>query len=182
MEGATSVVHKLKNGWVRKTLKRKAKKSNSHSAVKQIEIQQWSSKTLNPENGYKLLFTPEARVNANKNSILMKEVDTSKPIHKIKDAGLVKEILAYFAAAKKSGYYPSDFELYEQPDGRIALLDFDKYGILTGSKRRASFPFRGAIRLNEAPVEAIYTEDLSEKIKNVMRGAGRTRVNATRKR
>ena len=176
MEGATSIVHKLKNGWVRKTLKRKAKKSNSHSAAKQIEIQQWSARTLVPENGFKLLFTPEAkRNNANANSILMREIDTSKPIEKIKDAGLVKEILAYFAAAKKSGYYPSDFELYEQPNGTVALLDFDKYGILTASKRRASFPFRGPVRLNEAPVEAIYTEDLSEKIKGVMKGGTRKR-------
>ena len=181
MEGATSTVTDLGNGWVRKSLKKKMRRSEVTPMGRQLELQQWSAGVLTADNGFKLLFTPQAKANAGSNSSYqMEKIDIRKPVEKIEDPELRKEILSYFSFAKKAHLYPSDFELYLQPDNRVALLDFDKYGVIDESEKIVTFPFRGSIALEEAPVEALYTEELSSHIQKIMKG-GRRRRSGTRK-
>ena len=183
MEGATSKIERTKNGWVRKTLKRQAKKTATLIET-QLAIQNWSASILKPENGFKLLFTPAARESSYKNSYEMEEINNEHPIDTITSPELQKEIELYFKYAYAANYYPSDFELYEQPDKRVALLDFDKFGILSKTNKTVIFPYRGTVSLNTAPVEALYSENLSQHIQKIMRGSGKARKytrNYTRK-
>lgn len=170
MEGATSTVSNIGKGWVKKTLKRKAKKTSILPMDTQYKIQVWSSELLQPKNGFKLLFSPSARPSTNANSYEMEKILTDKQILKISNPALKKEVIEYFRHAKAHGYYPSDFELYEQPDGRIALLDFDKYGVINKEKKTVLFPFRGEIPLDHEPREAVLTISLSRQLKNIMKG------------
>ena len=163
---------------MRKQLTRKAKRSNKITPIsKQLEIHQWSSQTLQPENGFTVLFTPLIRLTGKNNSYEMEKIDDSNLIEKV-PIPLRNEIIAYFTAAKASGYYPSDFELYLQPDGRVALLDFDKYGIIRD--RFVRFPFRGEISLNHEPIASIFNSSLVKEIRNIMKG-GRRKIRHSRK-
>jgi hypothetical protein len=38
------------------------------------------------------------------------------------------ELKKFYADAKTEGIFPCDYELYKQPDGHIAMIDFDKFG------------------------------------------------------
>jgi hypothetical protein len=40
---------------------------------------------------------------------------------------LVSELASLWKALYKKGYMAWDFELYLQPDGRVAMVDFDKF-------------------------------------------------------
>lgn len=170
MEGATSKVNIINNGWVRKTLKRREKKKAT-PVSKQFEIHTWSASILTPKNGFHILFTPAARVSNTPNSYEMERIDDSKQILKVEDPGIEKELESYFRVAKDAGIYPSDFELYLQPDGRVALLDFDKFGKIVG--RTVVFPYRLSVSLNAVPKEALYTEALATRLQRIMTGGKR---------
>lgn len=174
MQGATSDVINLGNGWVRKQLTRKAKRSGKLTPIaKQIEIHDWSARTLQPENGFTVLFTPRIRMTGKNNSYEMEKIDIGSPVEKI-PVPLRTEILDYFKAAKANGYYPSDFELFLQPDGRVALLDFDKYGIIRDGI--VVFPFRGTVSVNHDPIASIFNSSLVKEIRTIMKaGARKTR-------
>jgi hypothetical protein len=177
MEGATSTLELLKNGWVRKTLKRKEKKK-AMSVESQLIRHTWSSQILIPSHGFHILFTPPARASTSSNSYEMGLIDTSNPIVQIDTPELEAELELYFKKAKNAGYYPSDFELYLQSDGRIALVDFDKFGTIHSETRTVVFPYRGSVSLNTVPEEALYTEKLAKRIQSIMKGGRRK----TRKR
>jgi hypothetical protein len=182
MEGATSFVTNIGEGWVKKTLKRSVKRSSITPMEKQLEVQTWSAGILKPENGFKLLFTPAAKPGQSKNTYLMEKINISRPIEKIEEPKLVAEVLNYFSLAKQNNLYPSDFELYEQPDGRIALVDFDKYGQIEASGTDVIFPFRGKIPIDSVPMEVMYSEDLSKNIKNIMKGGSRKKMRLTKRK
>ncbi len=173
MEGATSKVNLLKNGWVRKTLKRKEKKKATPVA-RQLELQRWSAAILTPKHGFRILFTPEARASNAANSYEMERIDDSNPITKIEDAALEAELESYFRLAKEAGIYPSDFELYKQSDTRIALLDFDKFGTIQG--RMVNFPYRHSVSLNTVPQESLYSEAFASRLQGIMKGGGRRKT------
>jgi len=70
---------------------------------------------------------------------LMEKVDTEEPIWlgdplvhtqytSIFLKNLKKELQNFWQSMWNYGYAAWDFELYEQPDGRVILLDFDKFG------------------------------------------------------
>lgn len=174
MQGATSTIINLGNGWVRKQLTRKAKRSGKLTPIaKQREIHAWSASTLTPENGFTILFTPTIRITGKNNSYEMEKIDSGTPIEKI-PAALRPEIIAYFRAAKAAGYYPSDFELFLQSDGRVALLDFDKYGLV--QDRNVIFPFRGTVSVNHEPIASMFNSSLVKEIRTIMKaGARKTR-------
>lgn len=178
MEGATSRVNLLKNGWVRKTLKRKEKK-RATPVANQLELQRWSAATLTPKNGFRVLFTPAARESNAENSYEMEYIDDSHQIIQINDPVLQAEVESYFRLAKEAGIYPSDFELYRQPDNRVALLDFDKFGKIVG--RTVVFPYRQPVSLNAVPKEALYTEALAARIQGIMSGGKRRKTRRRRR-
>lgn len=179
MEGATSRLEDLKNGWVRKTLKRKEKKKATPIET-QLEVQTWSAGILTPANRFHILFTPKARASKTNNSYEMELIDTSNPIQVIDAKDLRAELESYFQKAKEANLYPSDFELYRQPDGRVALVDFDKFGKIQNDARTVVFPYRGPVSLNKVPEEALYTESFAKRIQELMKG-GRRRKTRRRK-
>ena len=181
MEGATSKLDVLKNGWVRKTLKRKEKKKATPIET-QLEVHTWSANTLTPAAGFHILFTPKARASTAANSYEMELIDTSNPIDTIKEPDLQAEIEKYFQKAKEVNLYPSDFELYVQPGGQVALVDFDKFGKIQADGRTVLFPYRGSLSLNTVPEESLYTKNLANRIKNIMKGGRRRKTRRLSKR
>lgn len=66
----------------------------------------------------------------------MERIDVEKPIflgcqgnvlEGIDRVLLVSELARLWKALYKKGYMACDFELYLQPDGRVAMVDFDKF-------------------------------------------------------
>jgi hypothetical protein len=66
----------------------------------------------------------------------MERIDVEKPIflgcqgnviEGIDRGLLVSEVARLWKALYKKGYMAWDFELYLQPDGRVAIVDFDKF-------------------------------------------------------
>ena len=96
----------------------------SHRAPKQCEIQVWASSICKPENGFQKLFVPKAW-SPTDHQYSMERIDVSVPIdHK----EIVDEIRLFMGFARKEKIYPCDYELYKQADGRVAMVDFDKFG------------------------------------------------------
>lgn len=56
----------------------------------------------------------------------MERIDTSRPVTLAHDYSLLPEFIALWKKMWYHGFALYDFELYQQPDGRIALIDFDK--------------------------------------------------------
>jgi hypothetical protein len=56
----------------------------------------------------------------------MQRINTDEPI--TNEGVPSEELKKFYADAKAEGIFPCDYELYKQPDGRIAMIDFDKFG------------------------------------------------------
>ena len=116
---------------IKKIHRRLKHRSKGVTAAKQCEMQQWASSELTPANGYHILFTPRAySTSADKSEYAMERIDCSSQVEvgPCTSAEILEELKALYAAAKKICLFPCDYELYRQPDGRIALIDFDKFG------------------------------------------------------
>ena len=81
----------------------------------------------------------------------MERIDTShpEPLQESAPHQLIKELLLYYYLCSKQGYFPNDYELYKQPDGRYALVDFDKFGIFISSEK-IEFPYHQIIHIRQA--------------------------------
>jgi len=164
-EGAAGTIHIGNNGWVRKTLKRKAR-GKTRNAKNQFIIQKWSHEYLVPSNGFTILYTPAARhSNNSKFSYSMERIDNKKQIMKLtkEDADLADEIVKYHRAAIRKGYFMNDIELYRQPDGRVAVLDFDKVGNIDGNTVTYPPSTRSA-NIKDALDQYYLTPDLAKRI------------------
>jgi len=129
-QGASSIITDLGEGWVRKTTKIPTRKDGM--PLKQVyELQCWSHNLLS--RGYEILYTPSAR-ELKKNSYEMEKIVPNVIEQVANGTPLAEEIIRYIAAALKDGIVPQEFELYQQPDGKVALLDFDRYGTVKGDK------------------------------------------------
>jgi hypothetical protein len=45
----------------------------------------------------------------------------------VKDHPVLEELKSFYRAAKTASVFPVDYELYVQPDGKVAMVDFDKF-------------------------------------------------------
>jgi len=101
----------------------------SHGAVEQCRIQSKISQILCEGNGFKILYTPRAWA-ANENQYSMERIETASPVEILdnKIDGLSRELAIFYMKAMAYEIFPCDYELYLQPDGRVALIDFDKFG------------------------------------------------------
>lgn len=127
MEGASSIVRVLGDGWVRKTQKRSARKSGRVTVAEQLRLQSWSAAHL--ATGYRQLFCPAARVAPEPNSYEMELVDTtSDPFLLGALPSEYEEEVKRFRTAfeRGTGARLFDVEFYVQKDGRLAVLDFDQ--------------------------------------------------------
>jgi hypothetical protein len=75
-----------------------------------------------------LLFVPRAW-DAEKYQYKMDRIDVSRPLleTEVKSHPVLADLKAFYAKAKEKGIFPADYELYIQPDGRVAMIDFDKF-------------------------------------------------------
>lgn len=91
--------------------------------------------------GFKLLFVPRAW-DAERFQYKMDRIHVEKPLEvtDAKDHPVFLELKQFYAAAKAHGTFPADYELYIQPDGRVAMVDFDKFGIW-GYTGEVTFPW-----------------------------------------
>ena len=81
------------------------------------------------EAGFKLLFVPRAW-DAERFHYKMDRISVDKPLEmlEVKKHPVFEELKLFYSHSRRNFLFPADFELYEQPDGRIAMVDFDKFG------------------------------------------------------
>jgi hypothetical protein len=60
----------------------------------------------------------------------MQRIDCSRPVNILSNDidGLNQELAIFYIKAMAYEIFPCDYELYLQDDGRVALVDFDKFG------------------------------------------------------
>lgn len=117
-----------------KKIHRRAKGNHrltSHRAPEQQRLQAWASAVATPSHGFTVLFVPKAW-DPEPHQYKMERINVRKPIEMtdIKSVpSLVEDLQRLYEVGRASDIYPQDYELYLQPDGRVALVDFDKFGV-----------------------------------------------------
>jgi len=96
-------------------------------AEEQARMQEWA-RCVCVSLGLKTLFVPRAW-DAEKYQYKMDRIDVSQPISEAdyKKHKVFADLKAFYTKVKQQGVYPADYELYLQPDGRVAMVDFDKF-------------------------------------------------------
>ena len=113
-------------GVVVKIAKRTARGNLTIKEQFKMQHRVWS--ILNFE-GYKVLYTPKP-LKCIGNSYTMEKIDDSNFIGGAELAErpeLVVELHRLYDRLKSFKVCPNDFELYPQPDGRVAMIDYDKF-------------------------------------------------------
>ena len=78
------------------------------------------------------VYVPQAWPESTK-AYLMEEINIQRPlVLPALEHPCAPELAAWVRALRKDGMLPLDFEAYEQPDGRVAVVDVDKFGTLVG--------------------------------------------------
>jgi hypothetical protein len=123
-------------------------RSKCHNADEQCKIQMWASDLLKPVNGFTVLFTPRAWLtdSTSEREYAMERIDCSTEINpcELSESQEAGELRLFYEKAKSVGIYPCDYELYRQPDGRLALIDFDKFA-RWNQKEEIVFPWGAVI-------------------------------------
>ncbi len=175
-EGASARIYEYAHyptHYVVKQQKRQAR-NQTHPPQFQQKIQQWSHQIVQPPN-FQLLRVPaafEISTSPRATAYVMERIDTSQPELLQEEQQvpqqLLKELLLYYFLCSQQGYFPNDYELYKQPDGRYVLTDFDKFGIFI-SREKIEFPFNQIIHIRQAQqysppaLQATTTEHLPDE-------------------
>ena len=132
MEGACGIILATDdpNVVIKRVHRRKSShyRTKSYRAEDQCRIQRWAHNVL---KNSEILFVPRAW-SPERHLYKMERIDVSKPIEMTDISsipGLQSELEQFYMAGRENGIYPQDFELYLQDDGRIGLVDFDKFGV-----------------------------------------------------
>ena len=124
MEGASSTVS-IHDGFVIKKIKRRI---NTMPIKDQFIVHNLVYKILNTDK-YKILYTPKPLELINNNSYKMEIItDYNLITSNDYDNNLTKEIKQFYIDMKVYNIFPNDFELFLQPNRKVALIDFDKFG------------------------------------------------------
>lgn len=148
----------------------------SHSSALQQSIQAWAYQATMKDN-FKHIFVPWSQQiggSIKASSYIMEKIDVTKPYNMFDPLPetINKELIRFYFLAACQGYFPYDYELYEQPDGKIYMVDFDKFGLIKNNSF-IEFPFKRTIGLEEA---AFWSPPTLSKIspevveKNIARG------------
>jgi hypothetical protein len=102
-------------------------RGSSLTAGEQMVIQELLRRLCLNE-GFKLLFVPRAW-GAGRFQYKMERIQVDKPLELLEANShpVFQELKIFYASCKSISLFPADFELYAQPDGRIAMVDFDKF-------------------------------------------------------
>jgi hypothetical protein len=131
MEGANGKILDTENpGVVLKKIhrhRRAQQRSCSLTAEQQARTQEWA-RGLCHRAGFKLLFVPRAWDAAQYHYKMDRiHVDTPLEVLEAKAHPVFEELKVFYEVAKRCSIFPADYELYIQPDGRVAMVDFDKF-------------------------------------------------------
>ena len=120
---------------VKRMHRRLKHRSKCHNAKKQCELQTWVAGLLTPANGFSSLFCPATVAWPLGREYAMERIDCSQELGPSELIGReMDELKLFYEKAKEAGIFPCDYELYRQPDGRIGLIDFDKFGSWSGDE------------------------------------------------
>ncbi len=120
-EGSNGIILLVAPGWVEKIGKRKGV---GLDILTQIRIHTLCLTCLSEPGFTGKLFAPELQGMLYR--YRMRRVDTSNPISLFEMPHLLPEVCSLWKLMWRNGFALYDFELYLQPDGRVAILDFDK--------------------------------------------------------
>ena len=130
----------------------------SLKAPEQAKMQEWA-RGICRSQGFQLLYVPKAW-SPDTHSYKMERITTDRPLMPTEFQGhpVLAELRTFYTVAKDQGVFPADYELYIQDDGRVAMIDFDKFGswLPDGSMK---FPW-GLMLLSEQ-VNTILTQILA---------------------
>lgn len=112
-------------------------KSLGHDVMTQKRLHHLAERIIS-ENQFKILSTPHVYLD-NLDKYEMDRIDTSRiiypgdpnhghPIDPELFETLSQELAIFWKIMFGSGFAAWDYELYLQPDGRVMLIDFDKFG------------------------------------------------------
>ena len=106
---------------------RAQQRSCSLRAEEQARMQEWARR-LCIRAGFQQLFVPRAW-DAEKHAYKMDRIDVATPLEMtdVKGHAVLEELKAFYEAAMAASVFPVDYELYVQPNGKIAMVDFDKF-------------------------------------------------------
>jgi hypothetical protein len=137
MEGACGLIVEENEKVVRKVLKRKYK---GKTAFEQYTLQKLAIKVVE-EYKLKIIYVPNV-YSYDHRSYTMDRVDTSIPLYEIEvKSDIIEELKKFCSGMESKGFFANDIECYIQPNGQIAVLDFDKCEkVVAGQKRKAN-PF-----------------------------------------
>lgn len=108
--------------------KRAQQRTCSLKAEEQAKMQEWA-RDLCESQGFQLLYVPRAW-SPTTHTYKMERIATEDPLPltDIQGHAVLSELKVFYAKAQRLGIFPADYELYVQPDGRVAMIDFDKFG------------------------------------------------------
>ncbi len=145
---------------------KKAKRgSKAHDVMTQRRFHALASKILK-EGGYTILYTPD--LSEDQTQYEMRLVDTREPIwlgtSPVQDSLLKTEVLRFWKEMFSHGLALYDFELYQQANGRVAILDFDSTGFhMTGSNEHILTPGK-TIPARDFFIHPCFSPDFEEKL------------------
>jgi hypothetical protein len=133
MEGANGKILDTEDPLV--VIKKVHRRNRAHHrtgslTAEQQMVRQESARKACEQAGFKVLFVPRAW-DAERFQYKMNRIDVTKPLEvmEAKTHPVFEELKRFYTIAKGAGIFPADYELYIQPDGRVAMVDFDKFGI-----------------------------------------------------
>jgi hypothetical protein len=132
MEGACGMISVIRPGIVRKTLKRTRRGVTVMDATEQSAMQELARQVA-LSLGLKKVYVPRAWRETDR-SYIMEEINVDTPLElPALEHPSANELARWVSALLKHSILALDFEAYEQPDGRVALVDFDKFGKIEGA-------------------------------------------------
>lgn len=145
---------------------KKAKRgSKAHDVLTQRRFHALAYKVLR-EGDYTILYTPE--LSDDQTQYEMRKIDTRDPIWlgtmPVSDSLMKTELIRFWKEMFAHGFALYDFELYQQANGRVAIIDFDSTGFhLTGSNERIETPGK-SIPARDFFIHACFSPDFEEKL------------------
>lgn len=161
MEGACGKILDTDNpGVVLKKLHRRNRaqqRTCSLKAEEQARMQEWA-RTLCRSLGFQTLYVPRAW-DAERFQYKMDRISIEKPLMltDVKTSVVLGELKVFYAKAKEKAVFPADYELYIQPDGRVAMVDFDKFATWN---KDGSITFPWGVELPSQQVQDVLTDIL----------------------
>jgi len=102
-------------------------RTGSLRAEEQMRLQE-NCRRLCEDLDFKVLYVPKAwgaeRFQYKMNRIC---VDTPLELTEAQNHPVFEELKQFYTKCKRRFLFPADVELYIQPDGRVAMVDFDKF-------------------------------------------------------